>query len=66
MSRNQPPDPSNSFCEIVQVGRNFVDTYDVAIFYNSKHGRGGKWNLFLYALSASLKTFDSHTEEIED
>lgn len=34
MSGHRNREPSNAFCEIVQVGRNFVDHPDVTIFIN--------------------------------
>lgn len=37
---HQPTDPTNSFVEIVQIGRNFVHHKDVTLYYNSGHGRG--------------------------
>jgi len=39
MSGHRNREPSNAFCEIVQVGRNFVDHPDVTVFYESTgHG----------------------------
>ena len=40
MSGYHPPEPSNPFLEIVQVGRNGVGYSDVTLYYDSGQGRG--------------------------
>ena len=42
-----PTDPTNSFVEIVQIGRNFVHHKDVTLYYNSGHGRGGRQSVIV-------------------
>ena len=44
---HQPRDPTNSFVEIVQIGRNFVHHKDVTLYYNSGHGRGGRQSVIV-------------------
>lgn len=54
---HQPRDPTNSFVEIVQIGRNFVHHKDVTLYYNSGHGRGGRLSVVVmfYVLCAKCK-----------
>lgn len=54
MDPYQPRDPSNSFRETVQVGRNGIRPHDVTIYYFNR-GRGGKLKMFL---SGFFRHFD--------